>query len=124
MNDPDDPPFLGMARESLHEVMAGEVDRLGVPVHLGVTVARTGEPDDDGLEVELTDGRVGRFQYVVGADGVNSATRTEASSRGPTSPQFAGQMIWRMLALEKPGRARAVHDDARRPDPTRSGAAA
>src|SRR5690242_1316058 len=32
VNDPDDPPFLGMARESLHEVMAAEVERLGVPV--------------------------------------------------------------------------------------------
>src|SRR5687768_5094434 len=49
VNDAEDPPFLGMARESLHEVMAAEVARLGVSVHLGVSVARigAGHPEDD-----------------------------------------------------------------------------
>jgi 2-polyprenyl-6-methoxyphenol hydroxylase-like FAD-dependent oxidoreductase len=86
VNDPDDPPFLGMARESLHEVMADEVARLGVPVHLGVSVARLGDagPADDGVDVELTDGRIGRFDYVVGADGANSATRRSILPDAPS----------------------------------------
>ena len=40
VNDPGDPPFLGMARQALHEVMAAEVARLGTPVRLGVTAFR------------------------------------------------------------------------------------
>ena len=70
VNDPQDPPFLGMARESLHDVMAAEVRRLGVTVHLGVTVARISEPEVDGVDVELSNGRSDRFRYVIGADGV------------------------------------------------------
>src|SRR4051794_18579768 len=102
VNDPDDPPFLGMARESLHEVMAAEVAHLGVPVHLGVTVARIGEPQDDAVVVELTDGRRDRYDYVVGADGVNSATRG-AVLPGAPDPQFAGQQIWRAAATTPAG---------------------
>jgi 2-polyprenyl-6-methoxyphenol hydroxylase-like FAD-dependent oxidoreductase len=102
VNEPDDPPFLGMARESLHEVMAAEVARLGVPVHLGVTVARMGVPHDDGLEVELTDGRIDRCDWVVGADGANSATRS-AVLPGAPDPQFAGQLIWRAAATTPAG---------------------
>ena len=102
VNDPDDPPFLGMARESLHEVMAAEVARLGVPVQLGVSVARIGHPTDNAVDVELTDGRGERFQYVVGADGANSATRRAVLPDAP-EPEFAGQMIWRAAASSPAG---------------------
>ncbi|WP_158437863.1 FAD-dependent monooxygenase [Naasia lichenicola] len=102
VNDPDDPPFLGMARESLHEVMVAEVQRRGIPVHLGVTVRRIGAADDSGVEVELTDGRVRRFAYVVAADGVNSATRASALPHAP-EPAYAGQVIWRAAAKCPPG---------------------
>ncbi|HXR43213.1 MAG TPA: FAD-dependent monooxygenase [Pseudolysinimonas sp.] len=101
VNEPQDPPFLGMARESLHDVMAAEVRRLGVTVHLGVTVARISEPDVDGVDVELSNGRTDRFRYVIGADGVNSATRKNLLPNAP-SPQYAGQMIWRAAAITPP----------------------
>lgn len=99
---PDDPPFLGMARESLSEVMAAELARLDVPVHLGVTVASIGEPDGDAVEVELTDGRVDRFSFVVGADGIHSAVRRLIMADA-AQPQFAGQIIWRAAAECPPG---------------------
>ena len=102
VNDPDDPPFLGMARESLHEVMVAEVARLGVPVHLGVTVARIVALADDCIDVELTDGQSRRAQFIVGADGANSATR-RGSLPGAPEPQFSGQMIWRAAASSPPG---------------------
>jgi 2-polyprenyl-6-methoxyphenol hydroxylase-like FAD-dependent oxidoreductase len=70
-------------------------------VHLGVTVARISEPDVDGVDVELSNGRTDRFRYVIGADGVNSATRKNLLPNAP-SPQYAGQMIWRAAAITPP----------------------
>jgi 2-polyprenyl-6-methoxyphenol hydroxylase-like FAD-dependent oxidoreductase len=92
VNDPDDPPFLGMARESLHEVMAAEVERLGVPVRLGVTAATI-----EGGDVAFTDGSTGAYDFVVGADGAHSATRA-AVLPGAPEPAFSGQVIWRAAA--------------------------
>ncbi len=102
VNDPDDPPFLGMAREALHDVMARAVERHGVPVHLGVTAERIGEQSPDGVEVTLTDGRTDRFAYVIGADGLHSATRSAVMPAAP-EPEFAGQSIWRAAALSPAG---------------------
>jgi 2-polyprenyl-6-methoxyphenol hydroxylase-like FAD-dependent oxidoreductase len=97
VNDPDDPPFVGMARETLHDIMAEEVERLGVPVHLGTTVARIGAASGDTVRVELTDGRAGDWAWVIGADGVNSALRQLVLPDAP-QPEYAGQSIWRAYA--------------------------
>lgn len=97
VNDPEDPPFIGMARETLHEVMAAEVGRLGIAVRLGTTVTRFLDHDDDSVAVELSDGTVSRWAWVVGADGVNSATRVSLLPHAP-APAYAGQSIWRAAA--------------------------
>jgi 2-polyprenyl-6-methoxyphenol hydroxylase-like FAD-dependent oxidoreductase len=94
VNDPDDPPFLGMARQSLHEVMAAEVARLGVEVRLGVTASHIADPSADGVDVDFTDGSSGHYDIVVGADGIYSATRA-ATLHTAGEPQYAGQVIWR-----------------------------
>lgn len=96
INEASDPPFLGMARESLHEVMAAAVTGVGVPVHLGVTVSDLDEADDH-TTVTLTDGRRDRYDYVVAADGANSVTRSRILPDAPR-PAFAGQVIWRAAA--------------------------
>jgi len=101
VNDPTDPPFLGMARESLHEVMAAAVARARVPVHLGVTVGDLDEAADD-VAVTLTNGRTERFDYVVAADGANSAMRSLVLPDAP-QPTFAGQVIWRAAASAPAG---------------------
>ncbi len=101
VNGPEDPPFLGMARESLHEVMAAAVARAHVPVHLGVTVADLESAPDD-VTVTLTDGRTDRFDYVVAADGANSAMRSRILPDAP-SLRFAGQVIWRAEASSPDG---------------------
>jgi len=102
VNGPDDPPFLGMARQSLHEVMAAEVKRLGIAVRLGTSVARIGDTDVDQVEVELTDGTKREYEFVVGADGVNSVTRASTLPHAP-QPEFAGQVIWRAEAQSPAG---------------------
>lgn len=101
VNEPDDPPFLGMARESLHEVMAGAVARAGVPVHLGVTVD-TIESTVDHAVVTLTDGREERYDYVIGADGAHSAMRSRILPHAPDL-SYAGQVIWRAEASSPAG---------------------
>jgi 2-polyprenyl-6-methoxyphenol hydroxylase-like FAD-dependent oxidoreductase len=101
VNGPDDPPFLGMARESLHEVMADAVARAGVPVHLGVTVADL-DSHPDHAAVTLTDGRTERFDYVVAADGAHSAMRSRILPDAPPL-RFAGQVIWRAEAASPAG---------------------
>jgi 2-polyprenyl-6-methoxyphenol hydroxylase-like FAD-dependent oxidoreductase len=76
--------------------MADEVERLGVSVRLGVTATRI---SDDGASaaVALSDGTSGRWSWVVGADGVHSATRAALRPSAPP-PQYAGQSIWRAEA--------------------------
>lgn len=96
VNGPDDPPFVGLGRELLHQVMADEVARHGVPVHLGTTATRFTERPG-AVEVELSDGSVAEWSWVVGADGVNSATRRAILGDGP-APEYAGQSIWRAAA--------------------------
>ena len=101
VNGPEDPPFLGMARESLHEVMAAAVARARVPVHLGVTVADLESTHDD-VSVTLTDGRADRYDYVVAADGAHSAMRSRVLPDAPPL-RFAGQVIWRAEASSPEG---------------------
>jgi len=101
VNEPDDPPFLGMARESLHDVMAGAVARAGVSVQLGVTVDAI-ESTAEHAVVTLTDGRADRYDYVIGADGAHSAMRSRILPNAPEL-SFAGQVIWRAEASSPPG---------------------
>jgi 2-polyprenyl-6-methoxyphenol hydroxylase-like FAD-dependent oxidoreductase len=101
VNGPDDPPFLGMARESLHEVMLDEVRRLGVTIRFGTTVTRMAA-DESGVDVEFADGSTGRFDFVVGADGIHSTTRAAVLPDAP-SPRYAGQSIWRAEAITPAG---------------------
>ena len=101
VNGPDDPPFLGMAREALHEVMAAAVARARVPVHLGVTVAEI-ESGPHHTTVTLTDGRMDRFDYVIGADGAHSALRSRFLPDAPPL-RYAGQVIWRAEASSPSG---------------------
>ncbi|MBN9190492.1 MAG: FAD-dependent monooxygenase [Microbacterium sp.] len=101
VNDADDPPFLGMARESLHEVMAAAVARARVAVRLGVTVAELAATGDH-VDVTFTDGTSGRYDYVVAAEGANSALRSRILPGAP-APSFAGQVIWRAAASAPAG---------------------
>ena len=101
VNGPDDPPFLGMARESLHEVMAAAVAAARVPVHLGVTVADIDSAADHATVV-LTDGRTDRYDYVIAADGAHSTMRSLILPDAPPL-RFAGQVIWRAEASSPDG---------------------
>jgi len=87
------PATIGVLRQSVHEVLAGELASLEVPVRLGTSV-KTLTQDGQGVTVEFTDGASGRYDLVVGADGMSSLIRDLAF--GPEQrPRYTGQMVWR-----------------------------
>ena len=90
---PDYPGLNGITRPRLHELLTGAVKDSGTNVALGVTVARI-ESGPDGVEVELTDGRRGRYDLLVGADGIHSLIRTLVFPDAP-EPEPTGQVVWR-----------------------------
>ena len=97
---PDYPATIGIMRQAVHEVLAGELNRLNVPVHLGTTVSVLTQTDD-GVDVSFTDGTSGRYHLVVGADGSNSTIR-EMTFGPQVRPRYTGQMNWRATVRRPP----------------------
>src|SRR5205823_13917163 len=60
---------------------------------LGVT-SESLKDDGAGVDVAFTDGSQGRFDLVIGADGLYSATRRQLFPDAP-EPEFTGQAVWR-----------------------------
>ncbi|WP_435061167.1 FAD-dependent monooxygenase [Amycolatopsis thermoflava] len=67
----------------------------GVTVEFGVAVAGVSQ-DADGVSVELSDGRVLRTRYLIGADGVKTAVRP-ALGIGTTGPGEVGEPVLNIL---------------------------
>jgi 2-polyprenyl-6-methoxyphenol hydroxylase-like FAD-dependent oxidoreductase len=84
-------PFIGIERARLHEVLhSGDfLERLGTWI-----IALT--QDKHRVQVSFNDGSTGRYDFVVGADGLHSGTRRLAF--GPHEPIYGGQMVWRSLS--------------------------
>lgn len=96
---PDPKPIQsggGIMRPVLHELMSARVRSAGIDIRLGVTVTELAQ-DPDGVDIRFSDGRAGRFDLVVGADGINSATRKMIFPDAP-EPRFTGQGCWRVVA--------------------------
>jgi 2-polyprenyl-6-methoxyphenol hydroxylase-like FAD-dependent oxidoreductase len=92
---PELPSTLGSLRSSLQAVLCQEVYRSGVTVKLGTTVTGLVE-DDTGITAHLTDGTYGRYDLVVGADGIRSAIRRLIGIDTVAAP--VGMGIWRVVA--------------------------
>ena len=93
------PANLGVSRPALHKVLGDKTLALGAKVRLGVVAAAI-EDDGEGVEVRFSDGTQGRYDLVIGADGVYSDTRVKLFPDAP-APEFTGQSVWR-YNLEKP----------------------
>lgn len=90
---PDRPANVGISRRALQDVLGQAALDAGATLRLGVTVTALRDAGDS-VEVVFSDGSAGRYDLVVGADGVHSQIRTRLFPDAP-GPQFTGQAVWR-----------------------------
>jgi 2-polyprenyl-6-methoxyphenol hydroxylase-like FAD-dependent oxidoreductase len=89
------PATLGALRSDLQAVLCERVYAAGVTVRLGLTVRALAQ-DSQQAYAEFSDGGQGRYDLVVGADGIKSAVRSMIGIT--TAPQPTGMSIWRVVA--------------------------
>ena len=92
---PDLPATLGALRSDLQDVLCQRVYATGVTVRLGLTVRGLAQ-DAHRAYAEFSDGSAGRYDLVVGADGIRSTVRAMLGIT--TTPQPSGMSIWRVVA--------------------------
>ncbi len=87
------PSNLGISRPALHKVLGDNAIARGARVRLAVTALAL-EDDGQSVAVNFSDGSCGKYDCVVGADGVHSDTRRIVMPSEP-QPEFTGQSVWR-----------------------------
>jgi 2-polyprenyl-6-methoxyphenol hydroxylase-like FAD-dependent oxidoreductase len=90
---PEYPANLGISRLALHKVLCSTAEEKGTRIRLGVTVEHL-EQDANGVDVLFTDGTRGRYDLVVGADGLFSKVRTLLFGN-ELKPRYTGQSVFR-----------------------------
>jgi 2-polyprenyl-6-methoxyphenol hydroxylase-like FAD-dependent oxidoreductase len=94
---PDLPAVMGMPRPELARILADRATEVGVKVRFGTTfteLAQDGSADGDGgVDVTFSDHSTGRYDVVVGADGLRSWTRRALGINLET--RSVGMGIWR-----------------------------
>jgi 2-polyprenyl-6-methoxyphenol hydroxylase-like FAD-dependent oxidoreductase len=98
------PAMNGLARPQLHRILSEATLESGATVRTGVTFT-TIEQDEDGVDVEFTDSSRGRYDLLVGADGVHSQVRAQVFGSDP-APELSGQIVWRYNMPRYPGLTR------------------
>jgi 2-polyprenyl-6-methoxyphenol hydroxylase-like FAD-dependent oxidoreductase len=89
---PDLPAVMGMPRPELARILADRATEVGVKVRFGTTSTELAQ-DDDGVDVTFSDHSTGRYDVVVGADGLRSWTRRALGINLET--RSVGMGIWR-----------------------------
>jgi 2-polyprenyl-6-methoxyphenol hydroxylase-like FAD-dependent oxidoreductase len=101
---PDNPTPVqqggGIMRPVLHEILSSAVRRENVTIRLGLKVAGLVQ-DEAGVDVTFDVGTTGRYDLVVGADGIYSQMREMIFPDVP-APRFTGQGCWRVVAKRPP----------------------
>jgi 2-polyprenyl-6-methoxyphenol hydroxylase-like FAD-dependent oxidoreductase len=86
------PYSLGLRQNHIERILAGWVDELKVPIYRGTDVTGFAR-DDTGVDVELSDGRSLRAQFLVGCDGGRSLIRKAAGIAFPGSDPTTSNLI-------------------------------
>src|SRR3954468_5626865 len=93
------PAVMGMPRPQLARILVDRAVEVGVKVRFGTTFTELSQDDsadgDGGVDVTFSDGSAGRYDLVVGADGVRSWTRRALGIDLETRP--VGMGIWRVF---------------------------
>lgn len=87
------PGNAAIMRPALAAILSKATRAAGVSVKLGHSF-ETIEQDADGVTVTFTDGTSGRYDAVIGADGLYSKTRMTLMPDAP-KPAYVGQAVWR-----------------------------
>ena len=95
------PYSLGLRQKHIERILADWIDELRVPIYRGIEVTGFAE-DDTGVDVELSDGRSLRAQYVVGCDGGRSLIRKAAGIAFPGSNPTTSNLIAEAELTETP----------------------
>ena len=95
------PYSLGLRQDHIERILAGWVDELTVPICRGIEVTGFAQ-DDTGVDVELSDGRSLRAQYLVGCDGGRSLVRKAAGIAFPGSDPTTSNLIAEAELAETP----------------------
>lgn len=102
----DCPANVGIGRRALQKVLADRARAAGAKVRLGIIAERLAD-EGHGVSVSFSDESEGRFDLVVGADGVHSQTRATLFP-DLQGAKFTGQSVWR-YNLPRPADLDALH---------------
>jgi len=91
---PDLPATVGLPRPALARIMTDRAVAAGARLRLGTAVSTLSQ-DGDGVDATFADGSAGRYDLVIGADGIRSATRRMIGVAG--EPRPTGMGIFRAL---------------------------
>ena len=86
------PAVAGMYRPDLARILADRATELGARIQYGTTVTSFTQ-DDEGVDVTLSDGSTGRYDLLIGADGLHSDIRKQLGIE--VEPERTGMGIWR-----------------------------
>jgi 2-polyprenyl-6-methoxyphenol hydroxylase-like FAD-dependent oxidoreductase len=96
----DLPAVIGMTRPKLADILATAARNAGARFHFGASVASMRD-DGMGVDVRLSNGEQRRYDTVVAADGIRSATRQLLDIH--LTPQPLGVGLWRVQAPRPAG---------------------
>ena len=95
------PYGLGLWQNHIERTLAGWVGELAVPIYRGREVTGFAQ-DDNGVDVELSEGQSLRAEYLVGCDGGRSLVRKEAGIEFPGWDPTTSALIAEAEMAEEP----------------------